>query len=186
MGTEYYVEWEQKNYTPRPEAALPTRTFYSHEPQPLHYEVGGYTIEYGHLAEAHTDGDIYVRFPADDVIAVGDVLAVDSLPVLDFSTGGWVGGNQDALRLLSGIVSADTQVIPGQGPPQTPGAIEAQREMLDEVGERIRLEIIKGKGVDEILAADVMAGYESLPEPRQFVHNLYQGLWWGGRLRGAY
>jgi glyoxylase-like metal-dependent hydrolase (beta-lactamase superfamily II) len=184
MGTEYYVEWEEKNYTPRPDAALPTRTFYSHEPQPLRYELGGYTIEYGHLAEAHTDGDIYVRFAADDVIAVGDVLAIDALPVLDFSTGGWLGGNQDALRLLSGIVGPETRVIAGQGAPQTRTAIEAQRAMLDEVGERIRLEIIKGKGVDEILAADVLAGYESLPEPRRFVYNLYQGLWWGGRLRG--
>jgi glyoxylase-like metal-dependent hydrolase (beta-lactamase superfamily II) len=186
MGTEYYVEWEQKNYRPRPDAALPTETFYSHEPQPRRHELGGYTIEYGHLAEAHTDGDIYVRFPADDVIAVGDVLAVDAFPVLDFSTGGWIGGNQDALRLLGGLVGPRTQVIPGQGPPQPSAAIAAQLAMLDEVGERIRLEIIKGKGVDEILAANVMAGYESLPEPRRFVHNLYQGLWWGGRLRGAY
>jgi cyclase len=186
MGTEYYVEWEQKTYTPRPDAALPTETFYSHEPQPRRYELGGYTIEYGHLAEAHTDGDIYVRFPADDVIAVGDVLAVDAFPLLDFSTGGWVGGNQDALRLLGGLVGPATQVIAGQGPPQTSTAITAQLAMLDEVGERIRLEIIKGKGVDEILAVNVMAGYESLPEPRQFVHMLYQGLWWGGRLRGAY
>jgi len=186
MGTEYYVEWEQKNYTPRPDSALPTLTFYSHEPQPLRYELGGYTIEYGHLSEAHTDGDIYVRFPADDVIAVGGVLAVGEFPLLDFSTGGWVGGNQDALRVLGGIVGPDTQVIAAHGAPQTRAALEAQLAMLDEVGERIRLEIIKGKGVEEILAVGVTAGYESLPEPRRFVYNLYQGLWWGGRLRGAY
>jgi glyoxylase-like metal-dependent hydrolase (beta-lactamase superfamily II) len=186
MSTEYYVEWEQKTYTPRPEAALPTQTFYSHEAQPLQFELGGYAIEYGHLAEAHTDGDIYVRFPQEDVIAVGDVLAVDAFPVLDFSTGGWVGVNQESLRLLGGIAGPRTQVITGEGEARSRTDIEAQLELLDEVGERIRLEIIKGKGVDEILAADVMAGYESLPGPRQFVHNLYQGLWWGGRLRGAY
>ena len=184
MGTEYYVEWEQKNYTPRPEAALPTRTFYSHEPQPLHYELGGYTIEYGHLAEAHTDGDIYVRFAADDVIAVGGVLAVDEFPLLDFSTGGWVGGNQDALRVLGRIVGPETRVIAAHGAPQTSAALEAQLAMLDEISERIRLEVLKGKGVDEVLAAGVTAGYESLPDPRRFVYNLYQGFWWGGRLRG--
>jgi len=184
MGTEYYVEWEQKNYTPRPEAALPTHTFYSHEPQPLRYELGGYAIEYGHLAEAHTDGDIYVRFPADDVIAVGGVLAVDEFPLLDFSTGGWVGGNQDAMRVLGGIVGPDTQVIAAHGAPQTRAVLEAQLAMLDEISERMRVEMIKGKGVDEILSAGVTAGYESLPEPRRFVYNLYQGFWWGGRLRG--
>jgi glyoxylase-like metal-dependent hydrolase (beta-lactamase superfamily II) len=184
MGTEYYVEWEQKNYLARPEAALPTHTFYSHEPQPLRYELGGYTIEYGHLPEAHTDGDIYVRFPTDDVIAVGGVLAVNEFPLLDFSTGGWVGGNQDAMGVLGGIAGPATQVIAALGLPQTRAALEAQLAMLDEISERIRLEMLKGKGVDEILAAGVLAGYESLPEHRRFVYNLYQGFWWGGRLRG--
>lgn len=186
MNTEYYVDWQQHNYRPRAPAALPTQTFFSHEPQPLRYELGGYTIEYGHLAEAHTDGDIYVRFVADDVIAVGDVLAVDAFPLFDYATGGWIGGNQGALALLLDVAGPGTQIIAGQGAPQKRAAVEAQLALLDEVGERIRLEIIKGKGVDEILAAGVMAGYEALPEPRRFVHNTYQGWWWGGRLRGAY
>jgi glyoxylase-like metal-dependent hydrolase (beta-lactamase superfamily II) len=186
MGTEYYVEWERKNYPPRPAAARPTETFYSSDPQPLHYELGGLRVEYAHLPEAHTDGDIYVRFTADDVIAVGDVLAVDGFPVLDYSTGGWVGGCQGAMRTLLDLAGPATRVIAGEGLPQTEAALEAQSALLDELRERIRLRIIEGKSVDEILAEDVMAGYESLPNPRQFVRNLYNGLWWGGRLRGAY
>lgn len=186
MATEYYVEWQQKNYTPRPAAARPTSTFYASDPQPLVYELGGLRVEYGHLPEAHTDGDIYVQFPADDVIAVGDVLAVDRFPVLDYSTGGWVGGCQDAMRTLLDLTGPATQVIAGEGPPQTRAALEAQSALLDELRERIRLRIIEGKSVDEILAENVMQGYESLPNPRQFVSNLYNGLWWGGRLRGAY
>ena len=188
MTTEYYVEWERKNYTPRPEAAWPTDTFHSSDPQPLHRELGGYRIEYGHLAEAHTDGDIYVRFPEDDVIAVGDVLAVGAFPVLDYSTGGWIGGSQAAMQQLIELTDAGTQIIAGEGPPQTRDALEAQLAMLDELRERIRQRILAGKGVSEIVTenAAIMEGYESLPNPEQFVHNVYNGLWWGGRLRGAY
>ena len=186
MGTEYYVEWEKKNYTPRNEAALPTQTFHSSDPQPLVYELGGYRIEYGHLAEAHTDGDIYVAFPEDDVIAVGDVLAVDAFPMLDYSTGGWIGGAQEATRRLIEMTGPATRVIAGEGAPQSRTSLEAQIAMLDELRERIRLRIIEGKSVDEILAENIMTGYESLPNPRQFVSNVYNGLWWGGRLRGAY
>jgi glyoxylase-like metal-dependent hydrolase (beta-lactamase superfamily II) len=186
MGTEYYVEWERENYSPRPDAALPTRTFYSSDPQPLAYELGGYRIEYGHLAEAHTDGDIYVRFVDDDVIAVGDVLAVDAFPMLDYSTGGWIGGAQDATSLLLELAGPQTRIVAGEGPPQARAALAAQKEMLDELRERIRLRIIEGKSVDEILAEDIVEGYENLANPRVFVSNVYNGLWWGGRLRGAY
>jgi glyoxylase-like metal-dependent hydrolase (beta-lactamase superfamily II) len=186
MGTEYYVEWEQRNYTPRPDIAWPTKTFFSSDPQPLFHELGGVRIEYGHLAEAHTDGDIYVRFVNEDVIAVGGVLAVDEFPLLDYSTGGWIGGCQSATEMLIDLSGPATTIIAGDGPPQTKAALEAQLALLDELRERIRLRIIEGKSVDEILAENVLAGYERLPNPRQFVSNVYNGLWWGGRLRGAY
>jgi len=186
MSTEYYVEWEKKNYTPRPEVAWPTDTFYSSDPQPLFHEIGGVRIEYGHLAEAHTDGDIYVRFAEDDVIAVGGVLAVDEFPLLDYSTGGWIGGAQAATTRLIEMAGPRTQIVAASGAPQTKAALEAQIALLDELRERIRLRIIEGKSVDEILAENIMTGYEHLPNPRQFVSNVYNGLWWGGRLRGAY
>jgi glyoxylase-like metal-dependent hydrolase (beta-lactamase superfamily II) len=188
MSTEYYVDWEDTTYTPRAAAARPSRTFYASDPQPLTYQLGDYAIEYGQLPEAHTDGDIYVRLAADNVIAVGGVLGVDAFPVLDYATGGWIGGCQEATSLLLELADANTRIVANDGPPQTRAALTAQREMLDELRERIRVRIIAGKGIDEIVAdnAEVMAGYETLPEPAQFVHKVYNGLWWGGRLRGAY
>jgi hypothetical protein len=127
-----------------------------------------------------------VRFIDDDVIAVGGVLAVDAFPLLDYPTGGWIGGCQAATQLLIDMTGPATTIVAGEGPPQTKAALEAQIALLDELRERIRLRIIEGKSIDEILAENVMAGYERLPNPRQFVSNVYNGLWWGGRLRGAY
>lgn len=187
MGTEYYVDWQDRTYTPRPAEALPTTTFYSSDPQPLTVTHDGHRIEYAHLAEAHTDGDIYVRFPDENVIVAGGVLGVGAYPLPDHATGGWIGGLQDATRKLIELSDASTLIVPGTGPAQTREDLEAQLEMLNTLRERIRQEILKGRGTQEILAAEVTADYdEAWGDPTQFVSNVYDGLWWGGRLRGAY
>lgn len=186
MSTEYYVEWEKRNYAPRPAAALPTKTFRSHEPQPLELDLGGQRIFYGHLPEAHTDGDIYVLFPEENVIAVGGVLGAGAWPVLDYSTGGWIGGMQSSMQILLRLTDSQTQVVAAGGPPQTRADIEAEAQMLDTMRERIRTRIIEGKSAAEIVAENVNEGYEALGDPTRFVTNVYNGLWWGGRLRGAY
>ena len=48
-------------------------------------------IQYGHLGQAHTDGDIYVFFPGPNILVTGDLFTVGSYPILDWSTGGWIG-----------------------------------------------------------------------------------------------
>jgi cyclase len=186
MSTEYYVDWEKTNHRPRPVTAQPNDTFRSSDPQPRTLEHGGHHIVYGHMAEAYTDGDIYVLFPDENVIVAGEVLGAGAYPVPDYSTGGWIGGLQDATELLIGITDAETQVIAAHGPPQTRADLEVQHEMLETVAERIRLGIIAGKSVEEIVADDVGSGYEPWGDPGTFVYNVYHGLWWGGRLRGAY
>ncbi len=186
MGTEYYVEWERKNHRPQSPAALPTDTFRSSDPQPLTLTIGGQRIHYGHLAEAYTDGDIYVHFVDEDVIAVGEVLGVEAWPVPDYATGGWIGGLQDATQLLIDLTDDQTHVVAAHGPAQTRAALIAQAAMLDEMHERIRVRMNAARSVEEILADDVAAGYEAYGDPARFVANIYGGLWWGGRLRGAY
>lgn len=186
MSTEYFVEWENRTYTPRAETALPTDTFYSSDPQPLVFELGGHTIEYGHLAEAHTDGDIYVRFVGENVIAAGDVVGGDSYPVPDYSTGGWIGGLSEATRKLIELSNADTRIVPGTGPIQTRADLEAQLEMLTTLHERVNDMMTQGKSAEEMLAEDVTQGYdERWGDPERFIENVYGGMWWGGRVRGA-
>jgi hypothetical protein len=49
----------------------------------------------------------------------GDVFTVGSYPILDYTTGGWIGGLSDATKTLVGLVDAQTKIIPGSGPVQT-------------------------------------------------------------------
>ena len=110
MSTKFYVEWEDRYYQRRPKAAWPNKTFFSSDPQPLFVDVGKSRVEYGHLPEAHTDGDIYVRFPEQNVIVAGGTVTAGRYPVLDYITGGWIGGLADATKKLIALCDADTRL----------------------------------------------------------------------------
>src|SRR5260370_28756522 len=56
LATDYYLHDEDRYEKAVPAEARPTRTFFTGEQNLARKE----RIEYGHLPEAHTDGDIYV------------------------------------------------------------------------------------------------------------------------------
>jgi glyoxylase-like metal-dependent hydrolase (beta-lactamase superfamily II) len=184
MSTEYYVDWEDKTYTPRQPAALPTRTFYATDPQPIVAEIGDEEIEYGHLREAHTDGDIYVWFKNRNVLAAGGVVTHGEYPVIDYATGGWIGGLVDATQKLLDMTNADTLIVPARGPAQPRSHLQAQLEMLKVVRERVENLMRKGRSIAEMLDAEVTKEFDAAwgNNRERFVANIYHGLWWAGRL----
>jgi len=184
MSTEYYVDWEDKTYEPREPEALPTRTFYATDPQPIVAEIGDEEIEYGHLPEAHTDGDIYVWFKRRNVLVAGGVVTHGEYPVIDYATGGWIGGLVEATKKLHAITNADTLIVPASGPPQPRSHLQAQLEMLTVVRERIENLMRKGRSIQEMLEAEVTKEFDATwgDNRERFVANIYNGLWWAGRL----
>jgi glyoxylase-like metal-dependent hydrolase (beta-lactamase superfamily II) len=184
MSTEYYVDWENKTYEPRAAAALPTKTFYATDPQPIVIEIGDEEIEYGHLPEAHTDGDMYVKLRNRNVLATGGAVTVGEYPVIDYSTGGWIGGLVEATKKLLTLADADTVIVPANGPAQSRAHLQAQLDMLTTVRERIENLMRKGRSIEEMLAAGVTDEFDAKwgANRARFVANIYNGLWWAGRL----
>jgi cyclase len=184
MSTEYYVDWEDTTYAPREAAALPTRTFHSTDPQPLVAEIGDEEIEYGHLPEAHTDGDVYVWLRNRNVLAAGGVVTYGEYPVIDYATGGWIGGLVDATKKLLALTNAETLIVPANGPAQPRSHLTAQLEMLTVVRERIESLMRKGRSIAEMLDAEVTKEFDAKwgSNRERFVANIYHGLWWAGRL----
>lgn len=174
MGAEFRVEWQDKTYEPRPRAAQPNETFYTGGEG----EFGGRRIRYGHLSQAHTDGDIYIHLPDENILVAGGLVTVGSYPVLDYSTGGWIGGLTDATQTLLEIIDDETRIIPGRGPVVNKAHVEAQFQMLQEMMMRIVTMVQKGMSSEDMLAADVGHGFnETYGKPDQFVHNAYWGIW---------
>jgi glyoxylase-like metal-dependent hydrolase (beta-lactamase superfamily II) len=187
MATEYYVDWDDRTYEPRAAVALPNTTFYASDPQPITLKVGDERVEYGHLQEAHTDGDIYVFFRERNVLVAGGAVAAGAYPVIDYATGGWIGGLVDATSKLLSIANASTLIVPHDGPAVPRSHLEAQLAMLKTMRDRIENLMRKGKSIREMLDADVTAGFDAQwgANRDRFVANVYNGLWWAGRLRDS-
>ena len=174
LGAEIDVEWQHRIYQPLPLKALPNETFYTSGKMTF----GKEQIVYGHLGQAHTDGDIYVFFPGPNVLMTGDVFSAGKYPIADYCTGGWLGGLVNATKTLIGLANANTRVVPGTGPVQTKADLEAQYEMCSKMKDRL-VEMIKlGKGSDEIIAAAPTAEFdEKWGNPEVFLSVAYRGLW---------
>lgn len=174
LGADFVVPWQDRHYRPLAEQALPDRTFYGDGVLSL----GDISLAYGWLPQAHTDGDVYVSLPHADVLAVGDLVSVDVFPVLDWATGGWIGGMADAAARLLEIAGPNTQIVPSVGPVVGRTHLEAQHAMLVEMRDRLIAMLKQGKSAQEMLDAGVARGFEAdWGDPTFFVLNAYPGLW---------
>jgi cyclase len=185
MSTEFDVEWEGKHYERRARASWPNKTFFSSDKQPLTLEFGGEEISYGHLLEAHTDGDLYVRFPERNVIVAGGAVTAGRYPLIDYITGGWIGGMADAATKLLGMMDAETLVVPDSGPCQRRADLEAQVTMLQTVRERIEGIALQGRGVEDMVAEAITKEFDTryAGDSAKFIEHAYESMWWS-RLRG--
>jgi cyclase len=174
LGTEIDVGWQKKTYEPSPKAAMPTQTFYTSGKMTF----GKEPVEYAVMPQAHTDGDIYVFFPGPNILVAGDVISVASYPVLDYSTGGWIGGLVNAQRTLLQLANADTRIIPGSGPVQTKADLQSLNDMCNTLRGRFTDLMKKGMGPKEMIAAKPTKEYdEKYGDPELFIANAYRGLW---------
>jgi cyclase len=175
LGADFYCDWQDnRHYTPRPKAALPTETFYTSGKM----TANGQDVVYAYLPRAHTDSDIYVFFPKANVLVAGGLVSVGEYPVLDYTTGGWIGGMDDASKALVGIANKDTRIVPGIGPVQTYADLQAQSEMLHIMHERLVDLMRKGIGTDDLAADPPTREFNAKwGDPHQFVANAYRGLW---------
>ncbi len=138
LATDYYLQHEDRYEKALPEEAHPTMTFFDRGKT----LAGNERIEYGHLLEAHTDGDIYVFFRDANVLAAGDAISPLKDPVLDWFGGGWLGGRVDAQQKLLELSDAKTRIVPSYGPVVGRAELQAEFDMTRVLFDRM-LELVK-------------------------------------------
>ena len=174
LANEMFIDWENRTYKPLPRPALPVETFYTTGKMTF----GDEHIEYGHLGQAHTDGDIYVFFTGPNVLVAGHVMTPGKYPMPDYVSGGWLGGLVTATRTLLDRANADTRIVPAVGPVQTRADLQAQFDMLTTLRERFAKMMRQGMSANDMLAAGAIKEfYEKCGDPKLFVTVSYRGLW---------
>jgi len=142
---------------PLPEAGQPTELV--REDGSL--EFGGTRIDYGHLPQAHTDGDLYLHFPERDVLAAGGVVAADRWPLLDYLNGAWYGGRVRALQWLAELVSPATRVVPADGPLLDGRTVVRLRDIYLELFETMIGYMNLGYGAEDAVRENPLRQYEA-------------------------
>ena len=179
MAANYWVPAEGRYVKARPKAALPTETFRDHGSLKVSSEkAGNEEIDYGYLRMAHTSGDLYVHFKGANVIAVGDVASPLRDPELDWFTGGWVGGRVDSMDLLLSISNEQTRIVPAYGPVMTKAEFKAERDMMEEVRQRIFDRVRAGEGPQDMLEGGALDGLpRKWKDPLKFLYAAAKGGW---------
>jgi len=181
LGTEVWVRWSDKKYPPLPKAAQPTTSVYD----PGRMTFGGRAVEYGWARDAHTDGDLFIFFPDENVLVAGGFVSNTTWPVIDWWTGGWTVGMLNGFDRLLEVANERTRIVPAVGPVMSFAELKAQQAMYLTVFERIHGLLIKALGVDEVVAAKPTAEFDArYGDPKQFVTLALQSTW--GHLRDAH
>jgi cyclase len=168
--------WDGRKFAKFPKIAQPNKTFYDKG----ELDSG---IQYGYIADAaHTDGDLYVYFPEQNVLAVGDAAYGQGWPFMDYWTGGWIGGIVGGLQRIQSVANPgskdDTKIVPAQGPLLTSADIATQLNMYGNIYDRLNQMLNKGHSPAEAVAAKPAKEYEAKMGPSDlFIQRSFESLW---------
>ncbi len=174
LETDFYVPADNRWVKALPKPAWPTKTFR----EKSEMKAGAETIECGYLLEAHTRGDIYVFFRDSNVLAVGDVASPVRDPVVDWYSGGWLGGRVDALDDLLEIAKEDTKIVPCYGPVMTRAQLQAERDIMLKLYDVTTDLTDKGHSAQDMLEAGVLDQVSrKFDDPYRFLYDVCKGHW---------
>jgi cyclase len=174
LATDYYLRDEDRYQKALPVEAHPTESFFAGGET----RAGDERVEYGHLVEAHTDGDIYVFFRDANVLAVGDAVSPVRDPVLDWFGGGWLGGRADAQQKLLELSNEKTRIVPSYGPVVGRAELQAESDMMHLLYDRMLDFVKRGRSPQDMLDEGLLEGlYRTFDDPFKFAYDAHKGYW---------
>ena len=112
--------------------------------------LGGKQVDLFYFGRGHTNGDIVALFPAQRVLAAGDLFTIgDATPELVDYPGG--GSAKEWPQTIAGVLTLDfDQVVPGHGPVGTKADMRKFHETSIRLKNRVHDMIVQKKSKDEI------------------------------------
>ncbi len=126
----------------------------------MSFHINGETVHVFKTPDAHTNGDVYIKFESSNVIHTGDVYRTTSYPYIDMNNGGSFLGTIKAYDLLIEVSDADTKIVPGHGVISNVEEVRAFRDMMLVIRDRVAAAIRDGKSLEEAQAAGLTAEYD--------------------------
>jgi cyclase len=160
---------------PLPKSAQPNQTTWNEG----ELAVGSETLRYGLLAQAHTDGDLYVKLAKANVLVTGGVVAGNGWPTPDWVTGGAITGLANGYRTLLAQCDDATRVVTAYGTRlYTKADLQAESEIIAKLSGELSRMMRAGFGPEDVLAAQPAKDHVArLGDPSQFLVESFKSLW---------
>jgi cyclase len=155
-----------------PAGALPVATF----DNTMRLYCNGDSLSLAHYDPAHTDTDIYIHFEKANVLHMGDTWFNGFYPFIDESSGGNINGMIQASEKGLSLANADTKIIPGHGPLGTKAQLQASRDMLSSVRDRVAKLKSGGASEQEAVAKKPTADLDSVWDKHMFPPDMFVGI----------
>jgi cyclase len=170
--TDVTWPWNNRRFKRLPKIAQPNKTFYT---------TGSLDsgIRYGYISDAaHTDGDMYVYFPAQNVLAVGEAVSGAGWPVVDWVSGGWIGGIVGGNQRIQALCNDNTRIVPAHGPVLTLADLRTQYDMYGTIYDRLTQLLNRGRGPREAVEARPTKEFDDkMGNSDEFVTRAFESLW---------
>jgi cyclase len=176
LATQYSPYWG--HFSPViPEADAPSLTFETS----LTLNFDREEVTAWHLRPAHADDDAVVYFKHANVVHMGDIYINGLYPYIDIGAQGTIDGYFPVLDGVLAKIDARTLVIPGHGPVSDRRELQACRDLLWTVRNRVAALIGQGRSLEEIMAAGPSREFDEAwasdrVGPDGFVAMIYQSL----------
>jgi cyclase len=109
---------------------------------------------------------------------VGGAVSGQGWPVVDWPTGGWIGGIVGGLQRLQTLANDDTRIVPSRGPVLSLADLKAQYEMYGTIYERLSQLLNRGRGPSEAVEARPTKEFDDkMGNPDEFVRRGFESLW---------
>jgi cyclase len=147
LGVQVVATQEaRQNMVDAKQPGLPTVTFEHHASMWL----GGKAVEIYHFGRAHTNGDAVILFPAQRVLAAGDMFTFgDDVPeLIDYSGGG--SGKEWTSTLDSALKLDFDRVVPGHGNVTTRQEMQKFRQSTVTLRNRVHEMVVQKKNRGDV------------------------------------
>jgi len=174
LGTDITPPYEDITYQPLPREARGDEIFYTD----FERAFDGLAVKAGYLLQAHTDGDIYVYFPKENVLVTGGPVSNDGWPYMDWWTGGWIAGLADGVGKLADIADERTVVVPANGAVMTKADLNEQAAMYGDLFMKLRVSLYDALSPAEAVAEEPAKDYVArMGDPERFLTLAFQSMW---------
>lgn len=106
-------------------------------------------INLHHFGRGHTDNDLVVHFPNDNIVHTGDLVFNGLHPFFDPSARATAVGWTKSLKGILKLCDDTTSVIPGHGPIADKQSVQSQLDYLEQLIEHVQADIDAGKPKSE-------------------------------------